>query len=143
MEAAGIRMAPPSPLAAATGPLFSPAAAGAAVHILPPEGRPDHRPGAPDPALYLDSLHRAVPGARPALHALLRPDNLDPPVSLCKDPVRADLGTPQAAEAPLRVVAEGVLAVGVEHQTAPRRCAAPNTAARAAPRTAIPAMSGT
>ena len=50
------------------GPII-PAAAAFRVHVLSPQGCPDHCPGTAHAALHFDCLYRAVQGAGTALHA--------------------------------------------------------------------------
>jgi hypothetical protein len=58
----------------ATGPCFSATTTFPAVHVFSPDSSTDHGPGTADPALYFNSLDRAVEGAGSALHAAGRAD---------------------------------------------------------------------
>jgi hypothetical protein len=64
-------------------------------------------------------------------------------LSFRKHTVGADLGAAFAVDAPILMVMEGVLFVGIKHQITPMRRLTPSTIPRMLPETAMNAMIGT
>lgn len=126
----------------ATGSCLSTTATFPAVHVFSPDSSTDHGPGATDPALYFNSLDRAVEGAGSALHAAGRADKFCYQFSFCKDAMGAYLAATPAVDTPLRMILEGIFPVRVKHQATPRNQRIPARTVTAIPEPAMITITG-